>query len=230
LNRHFPDKAIDLMDEAMSVAKSKGSSYVSLEHVDEAIKNVTGANTGLIEYDYLYNELLPFYSDNYLGTLNNKCLVSINYEGDISSLEVLLREIKLGFGITEEMILKINLETFTENYSISSLIGTPPGYVGYEDGGILSEHFSKYLYQVIVIDNFSSASFDIKQLFRQIISKGVFTDKKGREFKTNNTVFIFTNSNIKNDSIGFISTIKKNKFEIKCDLTLEPKNNLVYVS
>ena len=128
------------------------------------------------------------------------------------------------------MILKINLENFIENYSISSLIGTPPGYVGYEDGGILSEHFSKFLYQVIVIDNFSSASFDIKQLFRQIISKGVLTDKKGREFKTNNTVFIFTNSNVKNDSIGFITSVKKNKFEIKCDLTLEPKNNLVYVS
>lgn len=227
VNRKFPDKAIDLMDEAMSVAKSKNQSDVLLLHIDEALKNITGANNGVLEYPYVYDELMPYFLDNYLGILVKECLVSINYEGDSSNLELLLDEIKLGFGITNEMILKINLENFTENYSISSLIGTPPGYVGYEDGGMLSEHFSKFLYQVVVVDNFEYASFDIKQLFHQILLKGFFNDKKGREFKTNNTVFIFINNNKKNENIGFINNVKKNAFEIKCDLSLHPKNKFI---
>ena len=223
-NRKFPDKAIDLMDEAMCLAKFEKSKSVKIHHIEEAIKNICGIEVGDINYSYIYNELESYILDNYLGVSKNKRLLSINFEGDDDNLELLKEELKRGFGIGEEAILDIDLAHFNEQNSLSSLLGTPPGYVGYDDGGILSEHFSKYLSQIIIMRDLDKASNDIIGFVKAMIKHGFFYDKKGREFYTKNTIFIFVGKqNLKKD-IGFVVDGEpKLKPFMECDITLSNK-------
>lgn len=230
INRKFPDKAIDLMDEAMCIAKINGSQLVKIAHIDEALKNICGMNIGKIDYDYKYHELEPFFLDNYLGVLTNKNLVTINYSGDDENLKLLTDELKLGFGISNESILELNLTNYSENNLLSSLIGTSPGYVGYEDGGILSEHYAKYLYQIIVIKKLDEGASSIKNFLTSLIKNGVFYDKKGREFKTNNSVFIVVEDYKKKESMGFIPVEIKSNNEISYDLKLSQKNQFKFIN
>lgn len=222
-NRKFPDKAIDLMDEAMCLAKMNKKESTTLSCIDEALKNISGTNIGKLDGTFSYNELEPYFLDHYLGVVVNKNLVSINFLGDEKNLSLLLNDIKCGFGISNESILNLDLTNFTENNSLSLLIGTSPGYVGYEDGGVLSEHFAKFIYQIIIVKKMSSASGDVAQFLYSLINNGKFYDRKGREFKTTNTVFIFVNESIKNKGIGFLPSSSKKEENITFDLTFYSK-------
>lgn len=220
LSRKFPDKAIDLLDEAMCIAKTKGDSELKIKHIDEAFKNITGALVGILDYNYKYIELQPYFLDNYLSIKENKNLLSVVFDGDENNLKLLINEIKMGFGITREMILELDMSSYSDSSSLSSLIGSSPGYIGYDEGGIISEHFSKYPYQFLIIHNLEKASPEIKEFILTLKEKGFFYDKKGREYKTNNTVFLFAQKSLDESSIGFIKQNSKRKNIIDCDLYL----------
>ena len=209
----------------MCLAKINNSKNVKINNIDDALKNITGMSVGKIDYKFSYHELESYFLDNYLGVSTKKNLVSINYCGDDENLKLLLEEIKTGFGIFEESILELNLTNFTESFALSALIGTPPGYVGYEDGGILSEHYARFIYQVIVVKNIEKASPDIKFFIESLVKNGRFYDKKGREFKTNNSVFIFVDSSIKSQKIGFITNVIDNSKNEMFDLILGEKQH-----
>ena len=206
INRKFPDKAIDLLDEAMSVAKVNNHSKVISSDIITAIKNICGIDGMRFDYDYKYKELEPYFYDNFLGVNLKKNLINIKYVGVDHS--TLLNELCYGFGISGEAILELNLATYKETHSISSLIGSPPGYVGFEDGGVLSEHFAKTIYQIVVFKNMNEANSEIKSFITSLIENGYFYDKKGREFKTINTVFVTVEKEIISKSIGFISSVR----------------------
>ena len=224
-NRKFPDKAIDLMDEAMCLAKMRKHKSARTQQIDEALKNISGVGMGVLNYDFLYKELESYFLDHYLGVVAKKHLLSINFLGDEINLDLLLSELKIGFGISYESILNLDLSNFTENNSLSLLIGTSPGYVGYEDGGILSEHYAKFIYQIIVIKNYDLAALDVKQFLSSLINNGKFFDRKGREFKTLNSVFIFINKESICSGLGFISKEKTMKI-LPFDITLDNKKQL----
>lgn len=224
-NRKFPDKAIDLMDEAMCLAKTENSKSTKITHIEQALKNISGVGMGIIDYDFKYKEMESYYLDHYLGVVTKKNLLVVKYLGNEKNLGSLLDEIKIGFGISNEAILNLDLSNFTENNSLSLLIGTSPGYVGYEDGGILSEHYAKFIYQIVVIKNFETAANDIKQFLLSLIKNGLFFDRKGREFKTANSLFLFVGKDYTESSIGFISTVKKQTNDM-FDLVIEDKKTL----
>lgn len=210
-NKKFPDKAIDLMDETMSVTKAKKEIIVKKEDIDTALNNLAGINDGDLSYDYKYKELEPFFIDNFLGVKNQR-LVSILFSGTKKALQELVFELQKGFGITKEMVLEINAKEYKESFSISTLLGSPPGYVGYQEGGILSEHFAKYPYQILVVKNLNFANHVISSLFNSLLLEGKFLDKKGREFSCYNTAFIFVNEEEKKrNNFGFIQTNKVSK-------------------
>lgn len=227
LSRKFPDKAIDLLDESMCIAKNKGIKNLRYKHIDEAFKNITGVLSGVLDYEYKFQELQPYFLDNFLGIKEGKNLVSISFSGDEQNLKLLIDEVKMGFGITSEMVLELNMANYSDTTSLASLIGSAPGYVGYDDGGIISEHFSKFPYQFLVIHNLENASFDVKEFILLMKEKGFFYDKKGREFKTNNTVFIFVSSNNVDKNVGFIEKKNIKNTAIQCDLKLENKHNFI---
>ena len=104
------------------------------------------------------------------------------------------------------------MSEFMEKHSVSKLIGSPPGYIGYESGGILTESIRRKPYQVILLDEIEKAHSDIYNLLLQVFDEGRLTDSHGRTVNFKNTIIIMT-SNIGAELINFTDD-QKSKIEI----------------
>ncbi len=100
----------------------------------------------------------------------------------------------------ERNLVNINMSEYQEAHTISSLKGSPPGYVGYGEGGILTEAVRRKPYSVVLLDEVEKAHTDVMELFYQVFDKGVLEDSEGREIDFKNTVIILT-SNVGSDTI-----------------------------
>lgn len=100
----------------------------------------------------------------------------------------------------EQSLVGINMSEFQEKHTVSRLIGSPPGYVGYGEGGILSEAVRQRPYSVVLLDEVEKAHLDVVNLFYQVFDKGVLSDGEGREINFRNTV-VFLTSNLALDVI-----------------------------
>ena len=131
---------------------------------------------------------------------------------------------------SEDNIVQIDMSEYMEKHSVSRLIGSPPGYVGYEDAGQLTEAIRRNPYSVVLFDEIEKAHPDICQLLLQILEDGHLTDNVGRRIDFRNTIIIMT-SNVgaeilqKNVSLGFGSQMndEDNYEEIKSKITDEAK-------
>jgi type VI secretion system protein VasG len=94
----------------------------------------------------------------------------------------------------------INMSEFQEKHAVSRLIGSPPGYVGYGEGGRLTEAVRQRPYSVVLLDECEKADLEVMNLFYQVFDKGVLTDGEGREVDFRNTVIILT-SNLASDRV-----------------------------
>ncbi len=109
---------------------------------------------------------------------------------------------------SEEALIKIDMSEFMERHSAARLVGAPPGYVGYEEGGQLTEAVRRKSYSVILLDEIEKAHPDVFNMLLQILEDGKLTDAKGRTVDFRNTIVIMT-SNVgaallnKEASIGF---------------------------
>jgi ATP-dependent Clp protease ATP-binding subunit ClpB len=99
---------------------------------------------------------------------------------------------------SEDNIIRIDMSEYMEKYSVSRLIGAPPGYVGYEEGGYLTEKVRRKPYSVVLFDEIEKAHSDIFNIFLQILDEGRLTDNKGKTVDFKNTIIIMT-SNIGSD-------------------------------
>ncbi|WP_264318028.1 type VI secretion system ATPase TssH [Stutzerimonas chloritidismutans] len=105
----------------------------------------------------------------------------------------------------ERFLTVINMSEFQEKHSVSRLIGAPPGYVGYGEGGMLTEAVRQKPYSVILLDEVEKADPDVMNVFYQIFDKGVANDGEGREINFRNTLILMT-SNLASERIaGFCS-------------------------
>lgn len=100
----------------------------------------------------------------------------------------------------EKSLVRVDMSEYMEKHSVSKLIGSPPGYVGYEEGGQLSEKIRKHPYSVVLLDEVEKAHPDVFNLLLQILDDGRVTDAKGRVVNFKNTIIIMT-SNIGSDVI-----------------------------
>ncbi len=116
----------------------------------------------------------------------------------------------------EEAIIRIDMSEYMENYSVSKLIGSAPGYVGYEEGGQLSEKVKRKPYSVVLFDEIEKASPDVFNVLLQVLDDGRITDSQGRVIDFKNTVIIMT-SNIgarnivEPKKLGFVQPEDKEK-------------------
>jgi type VI secretion system protein VasG len=92
----------------------------------------------------------------------------------------------------ERKLLTINMSEYQEAHSVSGLKGSPPGYVGYGQGGVLTEAVRRNPYSVVLLDEIEKAHPDILELFFQVFDKGVMDDAEGREIDFRNTIIIAT--------------------------------------
>ena len=107
----------------------------------------------------------------------------------------------------EESFIKIDMSEYMERYNVSRLIGAPPGYVGYEEGGQLTEKVRRNPYSVVLFDEIEKAHSDVFNILLQILDEGRITDSLGRKIDFSNTVIILTSNlgtkAIKSTNIGF---------------------------
>ena len=123
---------------------------------------------------------------------------------------------------SEENLIRIDMSEYMEKFAISRLIGAPPGYIGYEEGGQLSEKVRRRPYSVILLDEVEKAHPDVFNMLLQVLDDGFLTDSLGRKINFQNTIIIMT-SNIGarqvNDfgkGVGFeTSTLKSQAFDIE---------------
>ncbi len=110
---------------------------------------------------------------------------------------------------SEDNMIRIDMSEYMEKFSISRLVGAPPGYVGYEEGGILTEKVRRKPYSVVLLDEIEKAHPDVFNLLLQVLDDGVLTDSLGRKVDFRNTIIIMTSNigarDIKNfgKGIGF---------------------------
>jgi type VI secretion system protein VasG len=100
----------------------------------------------------------------------------------------------------ERFMTTINMSEFQEKHTVSRLIGSPPGYVGYGEGGLLTEAVRQRPYSVVLLDECEKADLEVMNLFYQVFDKGSLTDGEGREIDFKNTLMILT-SNLATDEI-----------------------------
>tara|TARA_B100000989_G_scaffold132236_1_gene98151 strand:- start:197 stop:889 length:693 start_codon:yes stop_codon:yes gene_type:complete len=86
------------------------------------------------------------------------------------------------------------MSEYMEKHSVSKLIGSPPGYVGYEDGGLLTESVRRKPYQIVLFDEIEKAHFDIFNILLQVFDEGRLTDSQGRVVNFKNTILIMTSN------------------------------------
>ena len=118
---------------------------------------------------------------------------------------------------SEDSIIRIDMSEYMESHSTSKLIGAPPGYVGYDDAGQLTEKVKRKPYSIILLDEIEKAHPDVFNILLQVLDDGKLTDSQGNTVNFSNTIIIMTSnagSNLNNNSIGFgKQTVDKGKIE-----------------
>ncbi len=138
--------------------------------------------------------------------------------GKTELARVIAREVFGG----ENALIKIDMSEFGEKHNVSRLVGAPAGYVGYDDGGKLTEAVRRRPYSVVLFDEIEKAHPEVFNMLLQILEDGVLTDGQGNKVKFNNTVVILT-SNLGADEMyresemGFVATSAKEKRELSAE-------------
>ncbi|MDY6119812.1 MAG: AAA family ATPase [Campylobacter sputorum] len=236
-DKFLPDSAVDIIDEVGATLNLTGKKIVTKKALNEIISKATGIanlNTSENQTDLIKNlkqnlKKQIFGQDEAIDALVKA--INRSYAGlknPNSPTGVFLFTGPSGVGKSELAItlakeLNIHFERFDmseymEKHSVAKLIGSPPGYVGFEEGGILTNAIKKNPYSVVLFDEVEKADSDMLNIFLQIFDNGVLSDSSGNKADFKNTIIIMT-SNLgtkepnqmgfkKDDSIKTTSAIK----------------------
>ena len=128
---------------------------------------------------------------------------------------------------SEDSIIRVDMSEYMESHSTAKLIGAPPGYVGYDEAGQLTEKVKRKPYSIILLDEIEKAHPDVFNILLQVLDDGKLTDSQGNTVSFANTIIIMTSnagSNLNNNSIGFgKQTVDKSKIEDSLKETFRPE-------
>ncbi|MDR2206547.1 MAG: ATP-dependent Clp protease ATP-binding subunit [Flavobacteriaceae bacterium] len=128
---------------------------------------------------------------------------------------------------SDEALIRIDMSEYMEKFAVSRLVGAPPGYVGYEEGGQLTEAVRRKPYAVILLDEIEKAHPDVFNILLQILDEGHITDSLGRKIDFRNTIIILTSNigtrDLKDfgDGVGFGTSAKKANADSRAKATIE---------
>ena len=254
-DRHLPDKAIDVIDEAGAAQrvapKSKQKKTIGKPEIEEIIAKIARIPARTVSSD----------DRNALKTLDRD-LKSVVF-GQDKAIEALSTAIKMarsglgnpakpigsflfsgptGVGKTEVAkqlafilgveLIRFDMSEYMERHAVSRMIGAPPGYVGFDQGGLMTEAITKHPYSVLLLDEIEKAHPDIYNVLLQVMDHGTLTDNNGRKADFRNVVIVMTTnagaSELSKTSIGFTNDKRAGDemAEIKRLFTPEFRNRL----
>ncbi|EGR3919059.1 ATP-dependent Clp protease ATP-binding subunit ClpA [Vibrio cholerae] len=224
--RHLPDKAIDVIDEAGARARlmpaSRRKKTVGVAEIESMVakmaripeKSVSSSDKDILKNLDQKMKMLVFGQDAAIDLLTeaikltraglgaeHKPVGSFLFAGPtgVGKTEVTLQLSKL-LGIE---LLRFDMSEYGERHSVSRLIGAPPGYVGYDQGGLLTDAVIKHPHSVVLLDEIEKAHPDIFNLLLQVMDNGTLTDNNGRKADFRNVILVMTTN------AGVAETVKK---------------------
>lgn len=213
--RHLPDKAIDVIDEAGARSRlapaSRRKKTVSVADIESMVakmaripeKSVSSSDKDTLQKLDQRMKMLVFGQDPAIDVLSeaikltraglgadNKPVGSFLFAGPtgVGKTEVTVQLSKL-MGIE---LLRFDMSEYGERHSVSRLIGAPPGYVGYDQGGLLTDAVIKNPHSVVLLDEIEKAHPDIFNLLLQVMDNGTLTDNNGRKADFRNVILVMT--------------------------------------
>lgn len=213
--RHLPDKAIDVIDEAGARARlmpaSRRKKTVGVAEIESMVakmaripeKSVSSSDKDILKNLDQKMKMLVFGQDAAIDVLTeaikltraglgaeHKPVGSFLFAGPtgVGKTEVTLQLSKL-LGIE---LLRFDMSEYGERHSVSRLIGAPPGYVGYDQGGLLTDAVIKHPHSVVLLDEIEKAHPDIFNLLLQVMDNGTLTDNNGRKADFRNVILVMT--------------------------------------
>ena len=228
--RFLPDKAIDVIDEAGAkqqlLSPSKRKKIINntdIEHIVAKMARIPEKSVSLTEKDSLKNlernlKLVVFGQDQAVDELSSVIRLSrAGLGNDEKPVGSFLFAGPTGVGkteITQQLakilgveLLRFDMSEYMEKHAVSRLIGAPPGYVGYEQGGLLTDAVIKHPYAVVLLDEIEKAHEDVYNILLQVMDHGTLTDNNGRKADFRNIILVLTtNAGVQETvrkSIGF---------------------------
>ncbi len=229
-DRHMPDKAIDVVDEAganlrlQPVEKRASSVTVTqIENVVARIARIPPKSVSLSDRDVLKNlernlKLTIFGQDKAIEALSSAIKMSRSGLGDqrkpvgsflfsgptgVGKTEV-TRQLAIAMGVE---FVRFDMSEYMERHTVSRLIGAPPGYVGFDQGGLLTEAIAKHPHCVLLLDEIEKAHPDVFNLLLQVMDHGTLTDNNGRKADFRHVIIVMTTNagayEMSRPSIGF---------------------------
>ena len=214
-DRHLPDKAIDVIDEAGAaqriLPKSKQKRVISKHEIEEIIAKIARippqsvSSTDRSKLQNLDRDLkaVVFGQDRAIDALAASIKMARSGLGNPQKpIGCFLFSGPTGVGKTEVArqlaytmgveLIRFDMSEYMERHAVSRLIGAPPGYVGFDQGGLLTEQIAKHPYSVVLLDEIEKAHPDIFNILLQVMDHGTLTDNNGRKADFRNTVIVMT--------------------------------------
>ena len=214
-DRHLPDKAIDVIDEAGAaqriLPKSKQKKVIGDKEIEDIIakiarippKNISSDDRNALKTLDRDLKAVVFGQDKAIESLasaikmarsglgsQNKPIGSFLFSGPtgVGKTEV-AKQLAYTLGIE---LVRFDMSEYMERHAVSRLIGAPPGYVGFEQGGLMTEAITKHPYCVLLLDEIEKAHPDIYNILLQVMDHGTLTDNNGRKADFRNVTIIMT--------------------------------------
>ncbi len=216
-DRHLPDKAIDVIDEAGAnqrlLSPSERKMVMDVKDIEEVVAKIARVPTQSVsssDRDKLRNldrdlKMVVYGQDEAINTLvsairmsrsglgnSQKPIASFLFAGPtgVGKTEV-TRQLARFMGVE---LVRFDMSEYMERHSVSRLIGAPPGYVGYDEGGLLTEAINKSPHAVLLLDEIEKAHPDLFNLLLQVMDHGTLTDNNGRKTDFRNVIIVMTSN------------------------------------
>jgi ATP-dependent Clp protease ATP-binding subunit ClpA len=214
-DRHLPDKAIDVIDEAGAKRRllpekqrKKTIGIHDIENIVARIARIPANTVNTSDLEMLKNlgknlSRVVFGQDAAIKSLDAAIKMTRSGLGrDMKPVGSFLFAGPTGVGKTEVCrqiakimgieLIRFDMSEYMERHTVSRLIGAPPGYVGYDQGGLLTEELNKHPYSVVLLDEIEKAHPDVFNLLLQVMDNGTLTDSNGRKADFRNVILVMT--------------------------------------
>jgi ATP-dependent Clp protease ATP-binding subunit ClpA len=213
--RHMPDKAIDVVDEAGARLRLKPvgerESTVEVRHIEDVVarmaripaKTVSSSDREVLKTLERNLKLVIFGQDRAIEALGSSIKMARSGLGDqrkpvgsflfagptgVGKTEV-TRQLAIAMGVE---FIRFDMSEYMERHTVSRLIGAPPGYVGFDQGGLLTEAIAKHPHCVLLLDEIEKAHPDVFNLLLQVMDHGTLTDNNGRKADFRHVIIVMT--------------------------------------